>query len=93
VARTCAIPADRFASALIPLRLVLDAAVAVRPLDQYPAVAVVLPRRRGGRARDVKERRFLTRDELARLLDEVPACVRRIGPGGNPRLRCYPTAR
>ena len=71
MARTCAIPADRFAPALISLRLVLDAAVAEGLLDQYPAVAVVLPRRRGGRARDNKERRFLTPDELARLLDEA----------------------
>jgi hypothetical protein len=35
----CAIPADRFASALVSLRLVLDAAVAEGLLDQYPAAA------------------------------------------------------
>jgi integrase len=32
----------------------------------------VLPRRRGGRAYEFQERRFLTREELARLLNEVP---------------------
>jgi integrase len=33
----------------------------------------VLPRRRAGRAWSTRERRFLTRAELVRLLDEVPA--------------------
>ena len=33
----------------------------------------MLPRRRAGRAWSVRERRFLTRPELGRLLEEVPA--------------------
>jgi integrase len=48
-----------------------------RPLAPRPFVAgspqVVLPRRRAGRAWSTRERRFLTRTELVRLLDEVPA--------------------
>jgi hypothetical protein len=46
------------ANALTPLRMALDAAVAECLLEQNPAAAVVLPRRRGGRAWDVKERAF-----------------------------------
>jgi integrase len=42
-------------------------------LENNPAETVVLPRRRGGRAYESQERRFLTRHELARLLEEVPA--------------------
>jgi len=61
------------ANALTPLRMALDAAVAEGLLEQNPAAAVVLQRRRGGRAWEVTERRFLTREELAQLLDEVPA--------------------
>jgi integrase len=60
------------ANALTPLRAALDAAVAASVLEQNPADGVVLPRRRGGRAWEFMERRFLTREELARLLDEVP---------------------
>ena len=60
------------ANALTPLRAALDAAVAAGVLEQNPADGVVLPRRRGGRAWEFKERRFLTRGELAGLLDEVP---------------------
>jgi integrase len=58
---------------LTPLRLALDAAVAEGLLDVNPAEQVVLPRRRAGRAWSTRERRFLTRGELVRLLDEVPA--------------------
>ncbi len=61
------------ANALTPLRLALDAAVAEGLLDANPAEQVVLPRRRAGRAWSTHERRFLTRAELVRLLDEVPA--------------------
>ena len=61
------------ANALTPLRLALDAAVAEGLLDANPAEQVVLPRRRAGRAWSTRERRFLTRAELVRLLDEVPA--------------------
>jgi len=60
------------ANTLTPLRLALDAAVADGLLDANPAQQVVLPRRRAGRAWSVRERRFLTRAELVRLLDEVP---------------------
>jgi len=61
------------ANALTPLRMALDAAVADGLLNANPAEQVVLPRRRAGRAWSVRERRFLTRTELVRLLDEVPA--------------------
>ena len=60
------------ANALTPLRLALDAAVAEGLLDANPAEQVVLPRRRAGRAWSTRERRFLTRAELVRLLDEIP---------------------
>jgi len=60
------------ANALTPLRAALDAAVAEGLLEQNPADGVVLPRRRGGRGWEFKERRFLTREELPRLLAEVP---------------------
>jgi integrase len=60
------------ANVLTPLRLALDAAVAEGLLDRNPAAEVVLPRRRAGRAWSPRERRYLTRVELARLLDEIP---------------------
>jgi integrase len=60
------------ANVLTPLRLALDAAVAEGLLDANPAEQVVLPRRRAGRAWSTRERRFLTRAELVRLLDEIP---------------------
>ena len=60
------------ANALTPLRAALDAAVAEGMLEQNPSDGDVLPRRRGGRAWQFKERRFLTREELGRLLDELP---------------------
>jgi integrase len=59
-------------NALTPLRLALGAAVAEGLLDANPAERVVLPRRRAGRAWSTRERRFLTRAELGRLLDEIP---------------------
>jgi integrase len=61
------------ANALTPLRAVLEAAVADGLLEHNPAETAVLPRRRGGRAYEFMERRFLTREELARLLEEIPA--------------------
>ncbi len=61
------------ANVLTPLRLALDAAVADGLLEANPVGQVVLPRRRAGRAWSTRERRYLTRTELARLLDEVPA--------------------
>ena len=62
----------RSPNALTPLRLTLDAAVADGLLDANPAGQVVLPRRRSGRSWSTRERRYLTRAELVRLLDEVP---------------------
>jgi integrase len=53
--------------------LVLDAAVGDGLLERNPADSVVLPRRRRGRAWELKERRFLTREQLAKVLIEVPA--------------------
>jgi integrase len=61
------------ANILTPLRLALDAAVAEGLLEANPAQHVVLPRRRNGRAWSSSERRYLTRAELVRLLDEVPS--------------------
>ncbi len=63
------------ANTLTPLRLALDAAVADGLLDANPAEHVVVPRRRAGRTWSMRERRFPTRAELVRLLDEVPARV------------------
>jgi hypothetical protein len=60
------------ANVLTPLRLALGAAVAEGLLTANPAEQVVLPRRRAGRTWSMRERRYLTRAELARLLDEVP---------------------
>ena len=54
------------ANVLTPLRLALDAAVADGLLDANPAEQIVLPRRRAGRAWSARERRYLTRAELAR---------------------------
>jgi hypothetical protein len=71
------------ANALTPLRAVLEAAVAEGLLDHNPVAGVVLPRRRGGRAYEFQERRLLTREELAPLLDEVPPKWR--GRAGNRR--------
>jgi Phage integrase SAM-like domain len=53
------------ANALTPLRLALGAAVAEGLLDANPAERLVLPRRRAGRAWSPRERRYLTRAELA----------------------------
>jgi|SRR5215204_6376514 len=46
-----------------------DGAVAEGLLDANPAERVVLPRCRAGPAWSVRERRYLTRAELVRLLD------------------------
>jgi integrase len=60
------------ANAITPFRLALEAAVAEGLLATTPFDGVVSPRRRAGRAWEVRERRFLTRQELARLLEEAP---------------------
>lgn len=61
------------ANAMTPLRLVLDAAVSNGLLEVNPAEGVVIPRRRAGRAWSRDESRYLSRDELGRLLAEIPA--------------------
>ena len=61
------------ANALTPLRLALDAAVAEGLLDANPASRSCCRAGAPGRAWSTRERRFLTRAELVRLLDEVPA--------------------
>ncbi len=58
-------------NAVLPLRACLRHAVAAGVLASAPD-ALVLPRRRGGRAYAFDERRFLTREQLARLLAEIP---------------------
>jgi integrase len=59
-------------NALTPLRLCLDAAVNEGVVSGDLTRTLVLPARRGGRRWDVRERRSLNRDELARLLEEIP---------------------
>ena len=58
-------------NAVLPLRACLHHAVAAGALASAPHT-LVLPRRRGGRAYMFDERRFLTREQLSRLLAEVP---------------------
>jgi hypothetical protein len=58
-------------NAVLPLRACLHHAAAAGVLASAPD-ALVLPRRRGGRPYAFDERRFLTREQLARLLAEVP---------------------
>lgn len=59
-------------NAVTPLRSCLATAVAQGLMDSNPAERLVLPRRRGGSGWRVDERRFLTRDQLRRLIAEVP---------------------
>ncbi len=60
-------------NALTPLRRCLDTAISDGLLTENPAFGLVLPRRRaGGPWRAREERRFLTRNELRRLLAEIP---------------------
>lgn len=76
------------ANILTPLRLALDAAVAEGLLVANPAEQVVLPRRRAGRAWSTRERRYLTRTELVRLLDEVAVKWRPLCSSCSPRPGC-----
>jgi integrase len=55
-----------------PLRVMLKSAVAGGLLASDPSASLVLPKRRGGRAYYFQERPFLSRDELRRLLNEIP---------------------
>jgi integrase len=59
-------------NALTPLRLCLDAAASDGLVSGDLTRALVLPVRRGGRRWDVRERRSLNREELTRLLAEIP---------------------
>lgn len=59
-------------NALTPLRLCLEAAANEGLMSGDITHTLVLPARRGGRRWDVRERRALKRDELTRLLDEIP---------------------
>jgi integrase len=59
-------------NALTPLRLSLEAAAAGGLIDSAILRALVLPKRRGGRRWEFSERRFLTRSQLGRFLDEIP---------------------
>jgi len=59
-------------NALTPLRLCLDAAANEGLVSGDLTRTLVLPARRGGRRWDVRERRSLNREELTRLLEEIP---------------------
>jgi integrase len=59
-------------NAVLPLRACLRHAADVGLVDGDVADAIVLPRRRRGRAYEHDERRFLTRRQLARLVAEIP---------------------
>jgi integrase len=59
-------------NALTPLRLCLEAGAREGLLDSDLARSLVLPSRRGGRRWEVSERRFLTHQQLGRLLAEIP---------------------
>jgi integrase len=59
-------------NALTPLRMCLDSAETERLITENPARSLTVPRRRGGRRWASSEARFLTRTQLARLLDEIP---------------------
>jgi integrase len=59
-------------NAVLPLRACLRHAAGVGLVGDDVGAAIVLPRRRRGRAYEFDERRFLTRQQLARLLAEIP---------------------
>lgn len=59
-------------NALTPLRLCLEAAANEGLVSGDLMRTLVLPARRGGRRWDVRERRSLNREELTRLLEEIP---------------------
>jgi integrase len=60
-------------NAVLPLRACLRHAASVGLVVDDVGAAIVLPRRRRGRAYEFDERRFLSREQLARLLAEIPA--------------------
>lgn len=57
---------------LVPLRLCLAGAERQDLVRGGPAKALLLPRRRGGRGWHFEQGRFLTRDQLRRVLAEIP---------------------
>jgi integrase len=59
-------------NAVLPLRACLRHAHGAGVAVGDVGAAIVLPRRRGARAYEFDERRFLTRQQLARLLAEIP---------------------
>jgi integrase len=59
-------------NAVLPLRACLRHAHGAGLVVADVGAAIVLPRRRRGRAYEFDERRFLTRRQLARLLVEIP---------------------
>ena len=59
-------------NAVLPLRACLRHAHGAGLAVGDVGAAIVLPRRRRGRAYEFDERRFLTRQQLARLLAEIP---------------------
>jgi integrase len=59
-------------NALAPLRMCLEAAAKEGLAREGLVLSLVLPSRRGGRRWAVSERRFLTREQLGRLLSEIP---------------------
>ncbi len=60
------------ANVLVPLRLCLADAEREGLVRGGPARALLLPRRRGGRGWHFEQGRFLTRDQLRRVLAEIP---------------------
>ena len=60
-------------NAVLPLRACLRHAASVGLVVDDVGAAIVLPRRRRGRPYEFDERRFLSREQLARLLAEIPA--------------------
>jgi integrase len=59
-------------NALTPLRLCIEAAAAEGLVKPELVQALTLPKRRGGRRWEFTERRFLTRQGLGKLLEEIP---------------------
>jgi integrase len=59
-------------NAVLPLQSCLRHAARAGLIADDPSSLVLLPRRRRGRAYDFDERRFLTREQLAALLAEIP---------------------
>jgi integrase len=59
-------------NAVLPLQSCLRHAARAGLLGRKDEVVMLVPRRRRGRGYEFDERRFLTREQLARLLSEIP---------------------